>query len=90
MFEAEEEPEPTDLMQAVQVNFEASSGGHRALAGLALMVFVLLYMPSMVAVAAEQQKFGAKWMWVSIVGQLVIAWLAAFLVYQGGLLLGLG
>ena len=42
MFEAEEEPEPTDLMQAVQVNFEASSGGHGALAGFAFMVFVLL------------------------------------------------
>ncbi len=90
LFEAEEEPEPTDLMKAVQVNFEASSGGHGALAGLAFMVFVLLYTPCMVAVAAERQEFGAKWMWVSIIGQLVIAWLAAFLVYQGGLLLGLG
>lgn len=90
LFEAEDEPEPTDLMKAVQVNFEAASGGHGALAGLAFMVFVLLYTPCMVAVAAERQEFGAKWMWFSIVGQLAIAWLAAFLVYQGGLLLGLG
>ncbi len=90
LFEGEEEPEPTDLMKAVQAGFEASSGGHGALASLAFMVFVLLYTPCMVAVAAERQEFGAKWMWFSIVGQLVIAWLVAFLVYQGGLLLGLG
>jgi ferrous iron transport protein B len=87
LFEAEEEEEPTDLMNAVQVSFEESSGGHGALAGLAFMVFVLLYTPCMVAIAAERHEFGSKWMWVSIVGQLVIAWLVAFIVFQGGKLL---
>jgi len=54
------------------------------------MLFVLLYTPCMVAIAAERQELGAKWMWVSIVGQLVLAWLVATLTFQGGVLLGLG
>ncbi len=84
LFEAEEEEEPTDLMTAVQISFEHSSGGYGALAGLAFMVFVLLYTPCMVAIAAERHEFGAKWMWVSIIGQLVIAWGAALIVFQVG------
>ncbi|MBI9049604.1 MAG: ferrous iron transport protein B [Anaerolineaceae bacterium] len=88
--EGEEEEENLVLYQAVRENFETSSNGHGALASFGFMVFVLLYTPCMVAIAAEKQELGAKWMWVSIIGQLVIAWLAAVLVFQGGLLLGIG
>ncbi len=90
LFGEEEEAEPTALMTAVQEGFETSSGGHGALAAVAFMVFVLLYTPCMVAVAAEWQELGAKWTWFSIVGQLALAWLVAFVVFQGGRLLGLG
>lgn len=85
-----EEAAPSALMQTIRTNFEATSGGHGALAGLAFMVFVLLYTPCMVAVAAEKQEFGAKWMWSSLVGQFILAWFFAFIVFQGGKLLGLG
>jgi ferrous iron transport protein B len=90
LFEGEEEEEPTELMAAVETGFERSSGGHGALASVAFMVFVLLYTPCMVAVAAARQELGAKWMWVSVIGQLVLAWLVALVIFQGGLLLGLG
>jgi ferrous iron transport protein B len=90
LFADEAEPEPTTLMNAVQRNFAASSGGHGMLAGLAFMVFILLYTPCMAAVAAEKQELGTKWTWFSIVGQLLLAWLMAFLIFQGGKLLGLG
>jgi ferrous iron transport protein B len=90
LFEEEEEPELTELMAAVETGFEESSDGHGALASLAFMVFVLLYTPCMVAVAAERQELGAKWMWFSIVGQLALAWVVALIVFQGGKLLGLG
>jgi ferrous iron transport protein B len=90
LFEGEEEAEPTDLMGAVQVDFEEISGGHGALASLAFMIFVLLYTPCMVAVAAQRQEFGSKWMWFSIIGQFVLAWIVSFVVFQGGKLLGLG
>ncbi len=87
LFAEDEAPEPTALMDAVHDDFEQASGGHAALAGLAFMVFVLLYTPCMVAVAAERHELGTKWMWVSIVGQLAIAWGVAFVVFQGGKLL---
>jgi len=90
LFEEEAEEEPTALMSAIQNGFEASSGGHGALAAVAFMVFVLIYTPCMVAVAAQRQEFGMKWTWFSIIGQLVLAWLMAFVVFQGGKLLGLG
>lgn len=86
LFGNEEETAPTALMTTVQASFDASSGGHAALAGLAFMVFVLLYTPCMAAVAAARHEFGVKWMWVSVLGQFAIAWLTALLVFQLGML----
>lgn len=90
LFETEDAPAPTALMTTVATSFDAASGGHGMLAGLAFMVFVLLYTPCMAAVAAERQEFGARWMWFSVLGQTGIAWLMAVVVFQGGRLLGLG
>ncbi len=78
------------LQTAVRTSFDQSSGGSGALAALGFMVFVLLYTPCLAAVGAFRQEFGTKWMWISITGQFVIAWFGAFIVYQGGSLLGLG
>ncbi len=78
------------LSSAIRANFEASSDGHAAAAGLAFMVFVLLYTPCMATVAAERHELGTRWMWLSLFGQLVIAWLAALAVFQLGRLLGGG
>ncbi len=82
------EAAPSALMSAIYLGFEQSSGGHAALAGLAFMVFVLLYTPCMVAVAASRHEFGAGWMWASVIGQFALAWLTALVVFQGGRLLG--
>ncbi|HFQ94062.1 MAG TPA: ferrous iron transporter B, partial [Anaerolineae bacterium] len=82
--------QPTDLMAAIKNGFAETSGGHGALAALSFMVFVLIYTPCMVAVSAEKQEFGAKWMWVSVIGQFILAWVMAFLLFQGGKLLGIG
>lgn len=90
LFEDEAEAEPSALMGAIRTGFEQSSGGHGALAALSFMVFVLLYTPCMVAAAAARQEFGNKWMWVSVIGQFVLAWVVSLLVFQGGLLLVLG
>ncbi len=90
LFEEEAEEEPTALMGAIKGGFETSSGGHGTLAAVAFMVFVLIYTPCMVAVAAERQELGMNWTWVSIFGQLILAWLMAFVVFQGGKLLGFG
>jgi ferrous iron transport protein B len=88
--EETEQSEPSSLMTAISQGFEESSNGHGTLAGLAFMVFVLIYTPCMASLAAERQELGARWMWVSIIGQLILAWIVSFAVFQGGLLFGLG
>ena len=84
LFEEDIVPEPTHLMSSIYTSFESSSGGYTLLAGLAFMVFVLIYTPCMVALTAERQELGTKWMWVSILGQLILAWMMAFVIFQGG------
>lgn len=90
LFDEEEEEDIPGLNAAVQDHFEAVSGGHGALASVAFMVFVLLYTPCMVAVAASRQEFGDKWAIFGMVMQLALAWVAAVLIFQGGTALGLG
>jgi len=60
------------------------------LAAIAFTVFVLLYTPCMVTVAAMRHEFGTRFMFYQIIYTFVIAWLAAVIVFQGGTLLGLG
>jgi ferrous iron transport protein B len=60
------------------------------LSAYAFMVFVLLYMPCVVVAIAMRQEFGTwKWFGIAFVYQMALAWLAAFVIYQGGRLLGL-
>ena len=84
LFEGEEEEEPLDLMVAIEDGFEESSGGRGKLAGFAFLVFTLLYTPCMVAVAAARQEFGNKYMWFSVIGQFVLAWVFAVVIFQVG------
>jgi ferrous iron transport protein B len=84
----EEEATEEGLSAAIRVNFAASSGGYAAAAGLAFMVFVLLYTPCMAAIAAERHELGSRWTWLSLIGQLAIAWVGALIVFQLGRLLG--
>ncbi|MBP6017112.1 MAG: ferrous iron transport protein B [Candidatus Promineofilum sp.] len=78
------------LAGAIRASFNASSGGHAAAAGLAFMVFVLLYTPCMATIAAERHELGARWTGLSLSGQLIIAWVAALIVFRLGVLVGGG
>lgn len=60
------------------------------LSAAAFTVFVLLYVPCLTALTAMRLEFGTRWMLYQILYTAVVAWLGAVLVYQGGLLLGLG
>jgi ferrous iron transport protein B len=81
---AEDEEGETPLKGAVR-------GAFTPLTSYAFMVFVLLYMPCVVVAIAMRQEFGGwKWFGVAFAYQMVLAWTAAMLVYQGGRLLGLG
>ena len=79
----EEEEEETGLVNALRGAFEP-------LSAVSFMVFVLLYVPCMVAIAALRQEFGTKWMLFSAGYLMVLAWVVSVIVYQGGRLLGLG
>jgi ferrous iron transport protein B len=60
------------------------------LAGISFMLFVLLYTPCIVAlVTVIRELRDVKWSLFSLTYQIAFAWIAAFLVYQGGRLLGL-
>jgi ferrous iron transport protein B len=61
------------------------------LIGYAFMIFVLVYTPCLATVAAIKRETGS-WGWTgfSVGYGLVLAWILAFFIYQGGILLGLG
>jgi len=65
------------------------SSGMTPLAALAMMVFVLLYMPCLATLAAIRRETSSlKWMIFSISYSTMLAWIMAFLVYQGGNMIG--
>lgn len=79
----ESDREDTALSLALRGNFTT-------LSALALLVFVLLYVPCVATLGAIKHEFGTSWAVTSAVYQTAVAWIAAFIVYQGGVLLGLG
>jgi len=79
--EEEEEEEDTALVQALQESFTP-------LQAVAFNVFVLLYIPCMVAVAAQRHEYGDKWTLFNAVYLTALGWVAAALIYQVGRLLG--
>ena len=49
-----------------------------------LLVFCLLYTPCVAAIASIKRELGSKWAAGVVIGQCVIAWVAAFVVYLVG------
>ncbi|MFC1632176.1 ferrous iron transport protein B [Candidatus Omnitrophota bacterium] len=86
------EPKQQGLRQALQ-NQTRPDGTkvYTPLAAFSLMVFILLYLPCLSVLAVIKRETNS-WRWpVFVAGYTsVVAWLAAFLIYQGGSLLGLG
>ena len=56
-------------------------------AAASLLAFCLLYTPCVAAIAAIKRELGGKWAAGVAVMQCVVAWIAAFVVYQLGMLL---
>lgn len=81
--EAVEDPQDTSLTAALQAHYTP-------LSGFAMLAFVLLYVPCLATLGAIKHEFGGRWAAMSAVYQTTVAWLVAFVIYQGGLLLGFG
>lgn len=58
------------------------------LAALAFIVFVLLYVPCMATIGAQIQEFGWRWAGLSAAIMLIVPWVVAVAIFQGGRLLG--
>lgn len=70
------------LVEAIRANFTP-------LSAVAYMVLTLLYTPCVAVLATVKKETGSiKWMLYMAVGTFIIAYVAAVLVYQLGLLLG--
>lgn len=83
LMDEEAEEQDTVLSRALREHFTP-------LSAVALLIFVLLYVPCVATLGAIKHEFGTSWAVTSAVYQTAVAWIAAFIVYQGGLLLGLG
>ena len=83
LVDEEKEAENTALSNALREHFTP-------LSAVALLVFVLLYVPCIATLGAIKHEFGTSWAVTSAVYQTAVAWVAAFIVYQGGKLLGFG
>ena len=66
------------------------ASGMTPLAAYALMAFVLTYVPCLATVGAIRRETNSwKWTVFSIAYTLTLAWVVAFVIYQGGRLFGL-
>ncbi len=84
----EVDPEETEpLKEALQ-----NDPSWNPLKAFVFLVFCLIYLPCFVAMAVFYRESGpsAKWTLFLIFWTTVMAWVASFVVYQGGRLLGLG
>jgi ferrous iron transport protein B len=81
LMEGEEEEEETRLVAALRERYTP-------LQAVTFSVFVLLYIPCMVAVAAFRSEFGTKWALFNAVYLTALGWIVSTLIYQVGLLLG--
>jgi len=73
-----------ELVGALQASFTP-------LSAYAFMAFTLLYLPCVAAFAAIKREMNSwKWTLFAVGYQTAFAWVVAFIIFQGGRLLGLG
>lgn len=85
---ADQQDEATGGLAApLRAGLADSSGGQPAAAALALMVFVLLYVPCFATIGALRQELGNRWALLSVALSLSAAWVGATVVFQVGRLL---
>ena len=83
--------EADDANQAPLVEYLAQDPDFNSAVALSLMVFMLLYMPCIAAMAVIKRETNSwKWLLVADANSLVIAYVFAFVVYRVALAMGLG
>ncbi|MFC1735063.1 ferrous iron transport protein B [Candidatus Hydrogenedentota bacterium] len=70
---------------------EKLRSSYTPLQGFAFMVFTLLYIPCLATLAVIKRETGSwKWAMFSVVYSVTLAYIVTFIVFQGGLILGIG
>jgi ferrous iron transport protein B len=65
--------------------------GMTPLSAYAMMAFVLIYVPCLATVAVIRRETNSwKWAFFSMGYSTALAWVVAFVIFQGGRLLGFG
>jgi len=80
---AEKQSEDTALSAALRAHYTP-------LTAVAMVAFVLLYVPCVATLGAIRHEYGRRWAVFSAGYQLTLAWLVAFVIFQGGQVLGFG
>jgi len=77
--------------ESVSLRDRLAQGGYSPLSGLSLMVFFALAMQCLSTLAVMKRETGSwRWPLFSFVYMSALAWVVAFVVYQGGIVLGFG
>lgn len=85
------QPPPTAAADQQQAALTAAlARAFTPLSALAFLAFVALYVPCIATIGAQSQEFGRAFAALAVVITLVVPWLVAVLIYQGGVLLGFG
>ncbi|MFA7148905.1 MAG: hypothetical protein WC109_08780, partial [Syntrophomonadaceae bacterium] len=65
--------------------------GYTPLVAYVLMLFTLIYVPCLAVIAVmKRETNGWKWPLFTMGYTIALAWVVCFVVYQGGMLLGIG
>ncbi len=82
----EEEPVMKSFAQRAR-----EQSGYTPLVAYVLMLFTLIYVPCLAVIAVmKRETNGWKWPLFTIGYTITLAWIVCFVVYQGGMLLGIG
>jgi ferrous iron transport protein B len=80
------------VVSVLEVLFDEAGGVSAAistLSAVSLLVFSLVYTPCVAAVAAIGREMGRRWAVVVVLWQCLVAWIAAFVAYYAGMLIGI-
>ena len=78
------------VVSIMELLFAGGVASIGTLSAASLLVFSLLYTPCVAATAAVRREMGRRWAFYVVIGQCVIAWIAAFIVRLIGLAFGAG
>ncbi len=89
LYHASASEDPEIAQNSLEDTLKKPEYGITPLIAYIFMLFVLLYVPCLATVVVIGRESGWQWAFLSIVYQMLLAWVICFLVYDLGVMLGL-